>query len=152
MTGAKIGTSYNADDCRGIGDMILAADQNGDGIEDLWVTDAYRNAIRAYDSTDGSFIGSVDIGVQPRGPSDILETPDGTIYVSTRFSTTLSAAPAVGSAWGNVIEYDLTTGTSTLFLDTEGANYQGMEYIVPEPATLALLGLGSLVVTRRKRK
>lgn len=150
LTGANIAT-YTADECKGINDMILGPDQNGDGIEDLWVADAYRNSIRAYDSTDGTYIDTVDMGLTMRSPQDILEAPDGTIYVATRFATSLSAG-ALGSAWGNVVKYDPTTGTSTLFLDTEGANYQGLEYVVPEPATLALLGLGSLVVTRRKRK
>ena len=129
-TGDRI-ASYTAEECRGVGDMIFGKDQNGDGIEDLWVCDKYLNQIRAYDlSNNGAYIGTVNLGFTIRFPQDILETEDGTVYISTRFATSLSEA-SLGSNYGNLIKYEPATATSSLILDTAGANYTTITYIPP---------------------
>ena len=104
--------SYNADTCRGIGAAIWGEDQNGDGIEDLWVTDAYRNSIRAYDiANGGAYIGVVDLGITLKSPQDMIKTEDGTVYIGTRFSSDLGEHTA-GEAYGQLIKWDPVNGAS----------------------------------------
>lgn len=135
--------SYDGSNFRWARDMILGPDQNGDGQEDLWIVDHYRDKIRAFD-VDGTYIAPVDLGISIDGPTDIIELPNGDIMISTRGATSLSTN-------SSVILYDVSEGTSSLWMEVAGGDIEGIAYVVPEPATMVLFGLGSLVMFRRKK-
>ena len=75
------------------------------------------------------------------------------IVLSTLESATLGG---LSFTCGDLVEYNPTTDIATLYFDedsfTGGANINAV-YVttLPEPATVALLGLGSLVLVGRKR-
>lgn len=81
----------------------------------------------------------------------VLES--GNIVLSTLEGATLDG---LSFTCGDLVEYNPTTDVATLYFDednfTGGANINAV-YVttVPEPATVALLGLGSLVLVGRKR-
>jgi hypothetical protein len=77
----------------------------------------------------------------------------GNIIISTSDSATLGGL-TFGPA--DLAEYNPLTDTATLYFDennfTSAANIDGIHLILPEPATIALLGLGSLALVGRKRR
>ncbi len=82
----------------------------------------------------------------------ILES--GNIILSTTGAATLGG---LSFGDGDLAEYNPTTDVATLYFDeslfSNNANIDGV-YVtpMPEPATIALLGLGCLVLIRRRRK
>jgi hypothetical protein len=77
----------------------------------------------------------------------------GNIIISTFDSATLGGL-SFGAA--DLAEYNPSTDTATLYFDeenfTSSANIDGLYLTLPEPATIALLGLGSMVLVGRKRR
>jgi len=76
----------------------------------------------------------------------------GNIVLSTTDSATLGG---LSFSSGDLVEYNPTTDIATLYFDedsfTSAANIDGVHLTMPEPATVALLGLGSLLLVGRKR-
>ncbi len=94
------------------------------------------------------FDGSEDIDA-----AHILD--NGNIILSTVGAATLGG---LTFANGDLAEYNPTTYTATLYFNeslfSNNANIDAVHVAtsMPEPATVALLGLGSLVLIRRRRK
>ena len=86
--------------------------------------------------------GELLIGTTPNNGMNIA---GGTLVLNGDQTATLvgyadaGLLTAFGGASGAVLQYDLSAGKTTVTA-------------IPEPATIALLGLGALVVSRRRRK
>ena len=76
----------------------------------------------------------------------------GNIVLSTTDSATLGGLSFTS---GDLVEYNPSTDIATLYFNednfTSAANIDGVHLTMPEPATVALLGLGSLLLVGRKR-
>lgn len=105
-----------------------------DGTSDDWTLYFYDAdaAISVIDDLTGAILGSAS-GVLPA-------TPDGTTGTVKTVTYTATAADD-----GKAIGIGFVGDYYTQFDDAAVS-------IVPEPATMALLGLGSLILARRKRK
>lgn len=97
------------------------------------------------------FDGSLFSGTENIDAAHVLSS--GNIVLSTLESASLGG---LSFTCGDLVEYNPTTDIATLYFDednfTGGANINAV-YVttLPEPATVALLGLGSLVLIGRKR-
>jgi len=127
----KVAT-YPIPECREVMGIILGPDVNGDGREDLWIASSRRNEIQAYDYTDGTSYGKVDLGVDDlRFPLDVDHGPNGTILIATRFATSLDPDATGGEvAGGDLIQYDPATGVATLIYEHTD-RIDGVAYIAP---------------------
>lgn len=125
----KVAT-YPIPECREVMGIIVGPDVNGDGREDLWIASSRRNEIQAYDYTDGTSFGKVDLGVDDlRFPLDIDHGPDGTILIATRFATSLDPDATGGEvAGGDLVQYDPATGVTSLIYE-HADRIDGVAYI-----------------------
>ena len=97
VTMTKVAT-YSADGTKDNCLIILGPDVNGDGQQDLWVSDPRNHRIRAYNYATGAVVAdSISLvradapgtTVTLRFPTDIDYGPDGDLLVTTRFATSL---------------------------------------------------------------
>jgi hypothetical protein len=152
--------SYNADTTRDIGAMIMGPDANGDGQSDLLVVSSRNYQLQAYDYATGAFIRVIDEGLAGRYfPLDIEMLPGGSLLMGTRMKSELDPGWVTGAetAGGNLIRLDPVNSGSTLAytptllkIAAGTGQFTGVTY-VPEPATLVLLGLGTLALARKKK-
>ena len=120
------------------------------------VQDSYTFSFDAGFRNDG-VAGSADLVVS------IWDTVAGAALASETITVSASGTVAQSDpTWGNWNNYTVTldvdtTGVSEValrFANSSGGTWQSsamVDNVVPEPATLALLGLGA-IVTRRRRK
>ena len=145
VTMAKVAT-YPADGTRDNCLIILGPDVNGDGQQDLWVSDPRNHRIRAYNYATGAVVAD-SIGlvradapgtsVTLRFPTDIDYGPDGDLLVTTRFSTSLDpqwTGPS-DTAGGNLlrIKWDAASrrGLVTLLFEYS-RRLDSVAYIAPK--------------------
>lgn len=78
---------------------------------------------------------------------------NGNIILSTIGAATLGG---LSFGDGDLVEYNPTTGIATLYFDESlfatNSNIDAVYVQTPEPSTIVLLGLGSLMLTPRRRK
>ena len=141
-TMTKVAT-YPIPECREVMSIILGPDVNGDGQEDLWVASSRNHQIQAYDYTDGTNYGEVDLGVDDlRFPLDVDYGPNGTILIATRFATSLDPDSTGGEVTGgDLLQYDPATRVTTLIYEhtdrIDGVAYITVDIISaanPKPA------------------
>ncbi len=89
---------FNADGTKDNTQLAIGPDVDGDGRQDVWVTDPRNQRIRAYDYKTGALVASsVNLvsasdgitAVTLRFPTDIESCADGSLLVTTRFATSL---------------------------------------------------------------
>jgi len=109
----------------------------------LYVADFDSDRILEFNGTTGALLGTFASGGGLDGAVGVLFGPDGELYVSSF------------NGEGKILRYDGTTGA---FLDTiasgDGLSSPRLMAFapVPEPGTLALLGLGLAVITMLRRR
>jgi len=97
------------------------------------------------------FDGSLFAGGENIDAAHILSA-NGNIVLSTGDAATLGG---LSFGAGDLVEYDSATDTATLYFD--GSNFSGAANIdaafvdTPEPATIMILGLGAVVLTKRRK-
>ena len=108
--------------------LILGADGNGDGVNDLYVASADSDEVLRYDGKSGAFLGAF-VSAGSGGldsPGDLAFHPNGDLYVTS-----------LGN--GQILRYDGATGA---FLDVVAG---GMN----NPLGLTIAGDGSLYVANQ---
>jgi len=146
--------------------IIIGADINGNGSQDLWVLDSRNNRIKVWDGSTGELLDAALDWVSADGtlsgdqwlkttPTDIEILDDGTILNTTRFASTLDSDWTGTSevTGGNLLSgvWDATQNKLVLTLLYESTTrLDGVAY-VPEPATLVSLSLGALLLRKRRK-
>jgi regulation of enolase protein 1 (concanavalin A-like superfamily) len=145
VTMTKVAT-YLADGTKDNCLIVLGPDVNGDGKQDLWVSDPRNHRIRAYDYATGAVVAdSISLvradapstAVTLRFPTDIDYGPDGDLLVTTRFATSLDpqwTGPS-DTAGGNLlrIKWDAASrkGLVTLLFEYS-KRLDSVAYIAPK--------------------
>jgi len=114
-------------------DIVFGPDDN------LYVSNRYGENVLRYDGTTGEFM-DVFAAATASHPWGIAFSPNGSLYVSVHNQD-------------NILQYNGTTGA--FVGEFVPAGYGGLDQpshllVTPEPTTLLLLGLGGLML-RRKR-
>jgi sugar lactone lactonase YvrE len=107
--------------------------------DNLYVSGQYTGAVLRYDGVTGNFIDRFAFSGGLNGPFGLIFGPNGNLYVAS-------------SETDKILRYD---GVSGAFIDTF-ASGGGLDFptdiiFTPEPATILLLGLGSLTLLRKCR-
>jgi len=139
--------TYNADGTKDNCLIVLGPDVNGDGRQDLWITDPRHHRLRAYDGATGALVaGSINLvqadapgtAVTLRAPTDIDYGPEGTLLVTTRFATSVDPqwVGPKDTGGGDLLQirWDPASKTGLVTLLFEYAKrLDGVAYVAPEP-------------------
>ena len=135
----------------------LYADGSTDDVDDNWMGSGWESTVINYGKSGLAFSGP-SVGVATNHPSegDVL---DGSYVFAVVFDTT-AAAPVAGDQWtildaagaaaGNPFEV-LDDGIPGQNIGSTGSG-NGWFTVIPEPATMSLLGIGLLTAAAGYRK
>ena len=117
-------------------------------------------AITSVDLVNGTIFDGNTLGQSNNGPVNTRQAAEGTLTLSGTVTADNTLARVVFDTTGITtgsfgLELDTTIGTTT-FLDSGGGAIatsltSGTINIVPEPASMAVLGIGSLALLTRRR-